>query len=271
MLQLAYFLLLSVFPFLMFLIAILSYVDLPVDDAIYYLSLVAPPEVITIIDKYITYLMTTKFNNLLVVAIIAAFWTSSTALGILADSLNQAYGIHETRGSIRESCSAIPFTLLVTICIAIALIIPIFSKGVLLWLSQYIRISSLLINYLRYMRWVVAFLTLFNVIALIYYIAPDVRVRFREILPGTFFAAIGWILSSLIFTLYVKNVSDYSLIYGSIGAVIVLMIWLFWAAMIIILGGELNAALSMSKENYFAHNKYKIRIKKGQGKKSHRM
>lgn len=241
--QMAYFLLMMIFPFIMFLIAVLGYLNIPVDDTLYFLSSVAPKEVMQIISKYVEYLLTEKKGDLIFVAVIASFWTASNSLNALTNSLNMAYGIEETRSYTKKKLLVIPFTIMALLCISIALTIPILGKEVLIWVSRFINISYILIEYLRYLRWIVAVFTLFNVIIILYYIAPNTRVKYFEIVPGAIFATFGWICISTIISLYFNSMRGYEIIYGSIGAVIVLLIWLFWGAMIIIMGGELNAIL----------------------------
>jgi membrane protein len=134
------------------------------------------------------------------------------------------------------------------------------GKGFLIWISKYISISSILIEYLRYLRWVVAIFTIFSVASILYYISPNVKIRYLDIIPGAAFATVGWIAISTIISVYFNNVRGYSTIYGSIGAIIILMIWLFWGSIIIILGGELNAVVSemrlfKDKENVVRLNK----------------
>ncbi|MFZ5353169.1 MAG: YihY/virulence factor BrkB family protein [Bacillota bacterium] len=241
--QMAYFLLLMLFPFLMFLVAVLGFMEIPTDDAIYFLSNVAPKEVMQIISKYIEYILTDRQGDLLLVSAFASFWTASNALNALINSVNQSYGIAESRSYLKRKLLVIPFTLLVTLSISGALTIPVLGKGFLLWASRYIRISFILIEYLAYLRWLVALFTIFNVFTILYYITPNKKVSYGEIIPGAAFATMGWLLISSVISLYFSSVRGYAVIYGSIGAVIILMIWLYWGAIILILGGELNAIL----------------------------
>lgn len=245
--QLSYFLLLSIFPFIMFMMAVLGYLSLPVDNVLYILSAVVPNEVIVIIDKYIEYLLLERKGHLLFTATAVALWTASNSLSALTAALNKAYQIKETRSYVRRKLLAVPFMLLLTASIAMALIIPVLGRGFLIWLSHFIRISGIMINYLVYLRWLIAVFTVFNIILIIYYIVPNVRIKLRELVPGAAFATIGWIGISICFSFYVRAVSGYAVTYGSIGAVIILMIWLFLGAVMVILGGEMNAVLAERK------------------------
>lgn len=241
--QMSYFLILSLFPFLMFLMTVLGYLSISVDDAIYFLSLVAPKEVMVIISKYIEYLLTRRNVHLLFGSLVTTFWTSSNSLNVLMRAINKAFKLEETRGYVRRKLLAAPFTILLTGCISIALVLPALGREFLLWLSRYVSISSLLIEYLTYIRWVIAVVCIFYTIMMIYHLVPNKRFPFRQVLPGAIIATIGWIIISVGFSSYVSNVPGYSAIYGSIGAVIILMIWLYLGSMIIIMGSEFNSML----------------------------
>lgn len=241
--QMAYYLLLFIFPLLIFIIAILGYLNLPADDAIYIISLIAPREAISFLGKYIEYILTEKQANLLMVSLLATFMTASNALNVLTNSLNRAYEVEESRGYIQRKILAIPFTLLITLCISAALFIPILGKTLLLWASHFMYISAILMQYLKYLRWLMAVFTIFNVMLIIYYIAPNVKIHILNIIPGAMLATSAWIVMSMLFSLYFSIFRGYAVIYGSIGAFIVLMIWLLWSSIVILAGGELNAML----------------------------
>jgi membrane protein len=228
---------------LIFIIAVLGYLDLPVDDATFFISLVVPNEATEFFGKYIEYILTERQTNLLYVSLFATFWTASNALKVLISSMNRAYEVLESRSYVKRKALSVPFTLLIALCIAAALFIPILSKNLLLWLSNFIYISSILIEYLRYLRWAMAIFTIFNVMLVVYYIAPNIKIRILHIIPGAALATTSWIVMSMFFSLYFRIFNGYAVIYGSIGAFIVLMIWLLWSSIAIIAGGELNAML----------------------------
>ncbi|MGE5632339.1 MAG: YihY/virulence factor BrkB family protein [Caulobacteraceae bacterium] len=247
--QMSYFLLMSLFPSIMLFMTILGYLSISIDDSVFMLSMAAPKEVVMIIDKYLEYLATERHGELLAVSLIATLWTSSSSLDILIVSLNRAYSVKETRGFIRRKLLVIPFMVMIGLCLTAAFVIPVLGKGFLIWLSYYVNISGIMIYYLYYMKWFAAVLMIFSIILCIYYIVPVVRLSILSLVPGALFSTLGWIVISLGFSIYVRIVSGYALIYGSIGAIIVLMVWLFIGTMVIVLGGELNALLNGTGEN----------------------
>lgn len=243
--QLAYFLLLSLFPFLIFLIAILSLFSLSLDGALHTLARVAPREAIIIINDYVTALLPSRSINVLSISFLATIWSASRAVNALINALNNAYEVQETRGFLKKRILAIFFTILVAFSIVLALTIPTMGMDFLLWASKYISLSNFVIKAWYYSRWLIITCILWLVLGLLYLAAPNKKLKFVDIIPGTIFAIIGWISISLGFSYFVNNFRNYTLVYGSLGAIIVLMVWLYLSGVILIIGGEMNSLYGM--------------------------
>ncbi|WP_432663577.1 YihY/virulence factor BrkB family protein [Wukongibacter baidiensis] len=246
--QLAYFFLLSLFPFLISLIAILSIFSISLDGALDTLARVAPKEAIIIINDYVRTLLPSRSMNVLSVSFLATIWSASRAVNALINALNNAYEVQETRGFIRKRILAIFFTILVAFAIVLALTIPTMGMDFLLWVSKYIALSNALIKAWYYSRWLIITFILFLVLGSLYLVAPNKKNRISEIIPGTIFAIFGWISISLGFSYFVNNFRNYTLVYGSLAAIIVLMIWLYLSGVILIMGGEMNSLYSIYKQ-----------------------
>lgn len=246
--QLAYFFLLSLFPFLIFLIAILSLFSISLDGALNILAKVAPREAIVIINDYVRTLLPSRSINVLSISFLAAIWSASRAINALIDSLNSAYEVQESRGFIRKRILAMLFTILVAFAIVLALTIPTMGMDFLLWISKYIALSNFVIKVWYYSRWLIIIFILFLVLGSLYLSAPDKAIKFSEIIPGTIFAIIGWIAISLGFSCFVNNFQNYALVYGSLTAIIILMIWLYLSGVILIMGGEMNSLYAIYKK-----------------------
>ncbi|OGO77023.1 MAG: hypothetical protein A2Y23_03360 [Clostridiales bacterium GWB2_37_7] len=257
--EMAYYILLFIFPLIIFIIAVLGYLNIPAEDATFFLLLIVPSEAMEFFGKYIEYILTVKQTNLLYISLFATFWTASNALKVLISAMNRAYEAEESRSYIKRKALAVPFTLLIALCITAALLIPILSKSLLLWISNFVYISTILIEYLRYLRWIMAIFTIFNVMLVVYFIAPNIKMKILHIIPGAALATTTWIVMSMFFSLYFSIVNGYAVIYGSIGAFIVLMVWLLWSSIVIIAGGELNAMLEVRRniKGHAKNRKYK--------------
>lgn len=245
--QIAYFFLLSLFPFLIFLIGVLSNLSMSLQGAIDLLAKVAPNEVIEVINDYVKALLPNRNIKVVSISFIATLWSASRGLNALIYSLNNAYGITKRRGFIAKRLLAILFTMQVALAIILALTIPNMGMDFLLWISKFVGLTNFFISLWYYLRWIVIIAILFLVIGSLYYVAPNKKLRFLEIIPGTIFAIIGWVLISLGFSFFVNNFRNFTIIYGSLAAVIVLMIWLYLSGIILMLGGEINSIYSSYK------------------------
>lgn len=245
--QLAYFFLLSLFPFLIFLISILSLFSISMDGAFNILSKIAPNEAIVIIKDYVENLLPTRSINVLSISFLAAIWSSSRGINALINGLNNAYEVQETRGFFKKRILAMFFTILVAFSIVLALTIPSMGMDFLLWISKFVGLTELMIKLWYYLRWLIIILILFLVLGVLYLAAPNKRLKFEEIIPGTIFAIFGWIAISLGFSYFVNNFRNYTIVYGSLTAIIVLMIWLYLSGVILIIGGEINSLYRLHK------------------------
>ncbi len=245
--QLAYFFVLSMFPFLIFLIAVLSHLSISLQGAIDLLAKVAPNQAIEVIDNYTNTFLPTRSTKVLSISFVATLWSASRGLNALIVTLNNAYGVTAKRSFIKKRMLAIFFTFLVAISIVLVLTVPSMGMDFLLWVSKYIGLTNVFISFWYYFRWVIIIMILFVVIGSLYYIAPNKEIRFIEIIPGTIFAILGWIVISVGFSFFVNNFKSFTIVYGSLTAIIILMIWLYLSGMILMLGGEINSIYSSYK------------------------
>lgn len=240
---LAYFFLLSVFPFFIFLNAILGFLDLSIDQIIRDLSLVAPNQVIILLEGYLRSVVNTKNTGLLSFGLAASVFSASKALSTLISVLNTAYNVKETRNFFRVKLLSILLTLAMGLSIVTMLILPVLGRNIVSKIAHFFHISMQFVELWIYVRWIIVFVVLFVSIACLYHYGPNEKASVRKAIPGTLFTMIAWSLISLLFASYVNHFGRYSAVYGSIGAVIILMIWFYLSGIIIMLGGELNQIL----------------------------
>ncbi len=243
--QLAYFFLLSFFPFLIFLNALLGFLNISVDSIMHEIGRIAPKEIMVFLRGYLESVVDTRNTSLLSISLLAALYSASKAVDSLIIALNTAYSVENKRGFIKKKAVSIFFTFLLGFSIAVSLLIPALGKNVAFFIADFLGISNFLVLVWVYIRWIIVFLILFIAIALLYHIVPYVNQPFKNSIPGTFFAVLSWILVSFGFGIYVNNFANYTAVYGSIGAVIALMFWLYITGIILVIGGEINDILFM--------------------------
>jgi membrane protein len=245
--QLSYFFLLSLFPFLIFLITLIGYLPISQEDVLVTIRQFAPGESVQIIDNTLDQIINKKNGGLLSFGIIATLWSASNGINAIVRAFNKAYDVDETRSFIVARGMAILLTVAMVFVIVVALLLPVFGREIGLFIFSNFGFSEEFLTIWNTLRWLVSGIILFIVFTALYFVAPNKHLHIKDGLPGSFAATIGWIVVSLAFSYYVGNFANYSATYGSIGGVIVLMIWLYLSGMIIILGGELNALLYKRK------------------------
>ncbi|SDJ02035.1 membrane protein [Pseudomonas flavescens] len=240
----------SLFPFLLFLVALISLLDMqPFFDWLrQQAELVLPLSTVELVNPVIDQLQTQK-AGLFSIGIVVALWTASSAVRSTMDAMNKAYGVKEGR----KPWKRIPLSLLYTIGIAAALLtaaaLMVLGPQVMNWLAQQVGIEQVVVILWNWLRWPVAIALLMIVVAVVYFVAPDVEQRFRFITPGSVLAVVVWIAASLGFAYYAQNFANYNATYGSIGAIIVFLLYLHISCAVLLFGAELNAVIEhLSRE-----------------------
>ncbi|MCL6574155.1 MAG: YihY/virulence factor BrkB family protein [Bacillus sp. (in: Bacteria)] len=242
--QLAYFFLLSLFPLLIVLFSLLPYFPIPHQDMLGMVRDFAPVEAMELIEKNVQEIMNQRSGGLLSFGIIGTIWSASNGINSIVYALNKAYNVKESRSFIVSRGMSILLTFGMILVLILAIVLPIFGREIGIFLFSKLGYTTEFLRLWNTLSWLVSALILFLIFTGLYWIAPNVKLKCRSALPGAAFATVGWIFSSIGLSFYVSNFSNYSLTYGSIGAIIVLMIWLYISAFIIILGGEINAFYS---------------------------
>jgi membrane protein len=246
--QLTYYLILSFFPFLIFVFAVLSFSDISVSDAMTHISQVLPQLSDQMIVDVFSELQQSRNGSLLSLGLLAALWSASNGVNAIIKALNKAYDEEENRPFWKVRGISFIFTIILALMIFLSLILLIFGK----WIGETIYRVTLLPGNFEVLwgvaQYVIPLITMAAAFVLIYKFTPNLRLRFQEVLPGAVFATIGWVITSLLFSFYVNNFGNYTKTYGSIGGIIVLLTWLYLSSILIILGGEINATLHFDRE-----------------------
>ena len=253
--ELAYFLFLSIFPFLIALLNILNYISLRKNQYILDIIRYAPEDIQRIIEVFVNDLNFGSNESLLSIAVIGGIIAASTGFRAIIRSLDRAYKYTENRSVLKKIGLSILFTIILIFLITLVFISLVFSEQIGKLVFQLFNIEVLFLMGWRYLRLLISFLFMVFIFALIYKYSPNIQkgdsLSLKSTFPGAIFASISWIILSLIFSYYVSNFGRYSVTYGSLGGVIVLLVWLFISSIVIILGGEINATLINLKERNF--------------------
>ncbi|QJD58293.1 YihY/virulence factor BrkB family protein [Pseudomonas sp. gcc21] len=244
---LAYQALFSIFPFILFLMAMLGFLHLPQffdwlrTQATTVLPETATEQINPVIDQ-----LQSQDGGLLSFGILIALWTSSAGMRSLMNAMNKAYDVTEARPTWKVFLLSIVYTIGIAIVLLVVAALMIMGPQVMEWLASQVGLQDIVVTVWTWARWPVAIFLMMLVVALLYYIAPNVEQSFRFITPGSVVAVIVWIAASLAFGYYVQNFGNYDATYGSIGAVIVLMLFFYISAAVLLLGAEINAVIEHS-------------------------
>ena len=263
--QLAYYAVLSIFPFIIFLLNIIRYTPLASTEILNSLVSVLPLDTQTIITDIVTGIIDGSSGTLLSVSALAGLWTASYGIMHLIKAINKAYDYEEQRSFIKLRLVSMFFTLVLSVLIILVFISLVFGEVIGQKLFTVMHGSSLFEIIWPILRIGIALLFMFIAFILLYKFAPAFpkgsRMTIKETLPGSIFVTVGWSIASFIFSFYVNNFGKYSVTYGSLGGVIVFLIWLYLSSIIVVLGGEVNATAEYFKINNWTYDGKKSVIK----------
>lgn len=241
--QLAYFFLLSLFPFLLFLFNLIGYFSLDEEVILQTIVNYAPPQVYDLIESNIESMLQIQSGGLLSVGIIGTLWAASNGVNAVRKALNRAYEIKPKRIFIIYRLLSILLTIGMFFVVIVALLLPVFGKMIGEYFFSWLGFSAEFLQIWETFRWVTSSIIFFIALVALYRLTPNRRVYFRHIVWGALFSTVGFQLVSWAFSFYVGTLGNYSTTYGSLGTVIVLMIWFYLFGMIVLIGGVLNASL----------------------------
>lgn len=245
--QLAYYLMLSFFPFLIFLMTVVGFSRLNSVDILEGLRTILPNNVFNLIDVTVVELINTQNAGLLGASIVLTVWSASSGFRAVIKGLNKAYNIKDSRSYIKRSFIAIFFTLALVLIIMLTLAMLVFGELIGRYLLSILPFEEIIMYIWNMSRYIIAILTMIWIFACMYRYAPAEKIPWREVYPGAIVSTLGWIIASLGFSYYINNIANYSRLYGSVGAVFVLMTWLYITSMILILGAEFNSVLTIRR------------------------
>jgi membrane protein len=246
--ELAYFFVLSLFPFLIFLFTLLAYLPIPHEDVLSLMREYAPKEALHLIEANVHTMLDHQNGKLLSFSIIATIWSASNGINAIVRAFNRAYDVKEDRSFIVARGMSILLTFAMMSVIVVALVLPVFGRAIGSFLFSAFGFSNEFLEIWNTLRWGVSSVILFIVFTALYYFAPNKHLRIKDVTSGALFATIGWMVASFAFSYYVGNLANYTVMYGSLGGIIVLLVWFYLSGMIIVLGGEMNAIFECRRQ-----------------------
>jgi membrane protein len=250
--QLAYYLILALFPFILVLVSLMGTFGSQelASEVLGYFRQVMPQQAYEIIETFTGNIISgdAEAPELFTFGILFTIWAASGAFAALINALNRAYDVQETRPFWKVRVIAILMTLGLSVLILVGVLLLVLGPQIGEVIANLFGLGDLFELVWDVARWPAALFFMVLTVALLYYFAPDANQPFRWITPGGLIGVLLWVLASVAFNFYVSNFGSYDKTYGTIGAVIVLLLYLYISSLAILFGATLNATLVRMKE-----------------------
>ncbi len=246
--ELAYYFFVAIFPMLIFLLGIFGILASTGStlraEVVGWVGRVMPSAGQQIVHRFIDETARSSGTGKLSFGIIVALWSASTGMAGLSDTLNAVYEVREERSYIAAKLNAIWLTVACSVLVVAAAVVVLYGGSLANLISSHIGLSGIVNILWKVVQWPVALFFLLLSFGLVYYFAPDLKKRkWHWISPGAIAGIILWLIVSFALRVYLHFFSSYSKAYGSIGAVLILLLWLYVTGLAILIGGEINAEI----------------------------
>jgi len=237
---LAYYLLFAMFPILIFISSLLGLLELDLTAIVRVLTPLLPAGVVNLLMAYLGYVSLSSSRSMLWFGLVFSIWFPMRSANCLMGAVRRAYHLPRPRRPVVYWWKVLLYTVFLLVTMVVTLALMTVGQRMLAALGA---VPEVFVRLWVPLRFAVLGVVVFAAVGLLYAMSQDERRRGREIVPGVVFAVAAWVALSAAYSFYVENFANYSLIYGTLGTVIVLLIWLYLTAAVLILGAEINDTL----------------------------
>ncbi len=240
--ELTYKLLLALFPFIIFLMTLLGFLNIDGNLFIKQMSEYMPKEIMGLIDVFVVEVINTRNVSLLSTSLFISIFAASSGFDSVIRGINQCYGCKETRNYFHVKLLSIVMVFIFTASIIFSLVLIIIDTNFISNIDPE-HFPKLTSTFFGVVLLAVSIFVLLITVMLIYRLSGCKKIRFKSLLPGALFTVIIWVIGSKGFNIYIENFSRFSKVYGSLGSIVILMLWLNIISIVLLLGSEINALL----------------------------
>lgn len=248
--EMGFMLVIGFFPFMLFLMAVFGWLGKHtfMNPLLDFFCKVVPGDVLNLLQIVMNEVwFFSKGGLIAALGFTITVILSTNAIAIVAKGLNRAYKLEDSRSWIYNRLLALIMVFVNALIMFLSIDLIVFGKVIIKFFTTYLGLTVHVGNIILFLRWPVAFIALFIMAYLHYYILPDLqcqeKLRRKSALPGAFFFTISWLLGSWIFSIYINNLHTYNFVYGTIAGFAILMIWLYYTSILILVGGQINSQL----------------------------
>lgn len=213
------------------------------------ISNILPPSTNVATFETLEDIINNQRGGLLSIGFILALYFSTNGMSSLIQAFNSSYHIRESESILKHQLLSIILTIILSALVFLTIILIIFGKATIVYLIEYQTISQNQITLLNIAKWVILIFMLFIAITTIFNLGPSIKSKTKIFSAGALLATLFIILTSVVFSYYIDNFSQYNKIYGSIGTLIIILLWIYFNAIILLIGFELNASIINAKKN----------------------
>lgn len=241
--NLSYHFILSFLPMLLVVLALTPYFNINQDYILGHIENIAPGRLGRYIFSMITEILNNRNDALLTFAIIFTMWSASNGIYGLMYAFNISFRVKDERMWITIKLLSIVFTVVIMLAMILMLVLLVFGKQITALLFNKFDLDESFYIMWNYTTYIIPLIFTFIIFAALYLLATNIRIPFKIVLPGALFSTIAWFVISKLFGYYIDHFSNYIVTYGSIGAIMLFIIWLYFTGYILIIGSEINAIL----------------------------
>jgi len=243
---LSYYSVLSLFPALILLSAVVAYLPVPdlFNQTLAMMARFLPPDTMGLVRRVLADVISPNRGTFLSFGILGTLWAASGGFSAAIEALNVAYDVEDDRPFWKTRPLALALALITAVLLLVALVTMIVGPRFGEWLAARVHLSRLFILLWPYLHWTIAVGFTVLAVEVLYFLAPNVKQRFLATLPGAVLAVGCWIGLSYLLGIYFRHFANFNKTYGSLGAAIALMVWLYWTGFAMLVGAELNAELA---------------------------
>ena len=243
---LSYYFVLALFPALILLSAAIACLPLPglFEQALGFIGRFLPPDTMGLVRRVLSDVITPNRGTFLSVGLLSTLWAASGGFAAAIEALNIAYDIEDDRPFWKTRPLAVALACINGALVVLSLMVMLVGPRFGAWLAGHVHLSTVFVLLWPYIHWSIAVGFTILAVEALYFLAPNVHQRFLATLPGATLAVGCWIALSYLLGLYFRHIANFNKTYGTLGAAIALMVWLYWTGFAMLVGAELNAELA---------------------------
>jgi membrane protein len=252
--ELAYYFLLALFPMLIFLTSLIGFLPDAQENIFRALASVMPGEAMKLVHETILDVVRHRSGGLISFGVLGALWAASGGVSAVMNALTVAYDVKDDRSFWKVRLIAIVLTVMLALLIVVGVILIMFGDRFSVWLAAWLGLGPAFAVFWGVVDYLLGLAFVFLGLQFIYHFGPNIKQGWRWITHGAVFAVVSLVIASLLLSLYLRYGPSYSATYGSLGAVIVLMLWLYLIGAAVIIGGEVNANIRQAADKAVDQN-----------------